>query len=255
MFVRDKARPVKRWGIQFRSVLEVNVAEQLDALDVGWAYERAVPGVRYLPDFLITGRRSDWTTDEPADPAMDLPAYIEVKPPEALYAVRDAVGLGERFIGSHRYQMGWRDVAEMADELHKPKRLAEHLGCNVLVAHAINRSRTLAVVMHPDGITVTREHPLVNWRSVLAEREREAWRRRMRAEAAERERERQAKAAEYEAERQDRRVRLLRWFRAQPYRVAMYDGWCHVCGADMAAADLVIAKHDERWYRCCRSHL
>lgn len=252
MFVRDKAKPVKRWGIQFRSVLEVNVAEQLDALDIGWVYERAVPGVRYLPDFLLTGTRSDWTTSEPADPDMQLPAYIEVKPPEALYAIRDAVGLGERFEGHYRYDLTWREVAEMADELHKPKRLAEHLNADVLVAHAINRNRTLAVVMHPDGLTVTRDHPLVNWKSVVAEREAEARRREWELRNAEE----RARREGFESERREQQaLTVLRWFRQQDVRRARYDGWCHVCGNEREADLLVIARHGDRWLRCCEAHL
>ena len=85
----------------FRSHLEVLVAQELDEHGVNWDYERFVtlpngPQVRYLPDFTINS----------ANPALQLPQWVEAKPQQFLYDLRDLLGVtrrnGERFSGEIR---------------------------------------------------------------------------------------------------------------------------------------------------------
>lgn len=246
MWQRNEARPTKYRDILFRSALEARVAEELDGLGVTWRYELpahegcpSVPAVPYLPDFTIV--------DAPAD--LELPLWVEVKPADLLYAVRDHAGCPELFDGTRVAELNWRQLFDaQLDEVWKPKRLAELAGRPVLVVYQINRTRSLSVLMRPDRIELSRAHPTVNRRGVLRTREREEEQRRWR-EQYEREK--------AEREKQDRlwRQQVIAYAQANG-RPARFGGRCAICKQEEAAASLVIFRAaDDQWAAVCRSHL
>jgi len=173
----------------FRSHLEVLVAQELDEHGVNWEYERPVvlpsgPQVRYLPDFTINS----------ADHALELPRWVEAKPQQFLYDLRDALGVtrrhGERFSGEVRHDnVTSRDLQNLlVQELWKPKRLAELTGQSVLVLGTVGGTSCLSIEMCADSIRFSRQHPFVNWLGIQKAKERELKRLQWGAEAAERQR-------------------------------------------------------------------
>ena len=245
VFVRDQTEKVVRWGIPFRSVLEVSVAEELDRLGIEWAYERGVEGIHYLPDFTVLMVPDD---------EMDCPQWIEVKPPEALYAVRDYMGLASNFDGQANELFTSDDMRKMAPELCKPKKLAELQDEPVLVVSAINRNRTLSIMMHPGRITISRSHPLVNWKSVLSERERVSRRTEWVRQAQEREAARWVEAVRREDERHAEMAALLEKLRYLEHFRAKYDGRCVICEEPRPALELNLSWLNEKCYAACRAH-
>lgn len=241
MWSRDENRPGIYKGIRFRSTLEVNVAEQLDRLEVVWLYEEPLDQakhIRYLPDFTITL----------ADPELDLPQWVEVKPGGLLYAVRDKARLDEKFEGVHRLAITADNLGQAGfDELAKPKALAEATGQSVLAVSAINRFRTLSILLAPDHIELSRSHPTVCRQQVLREQEYEAQRRQWEIEAEQRRIDREGQEAA-------RLAAVLAAARANN-RPARYDGWCWHCGQEQIAEMLVIFPAQDRWGACCRIHL
>jgi len=240
MWHRNEARPVMYNGITFRSALEAKVAEELDGLDVLWEYERRTPFTeRYLPDFTITE----------AHPDLELPRWVEVKPAELLYAVRDYLDVPERFDADQWRWVIARGLHEaQLTEIPKPKRLAEVSGEPVLVVSAINRNRTLSLWLNQDGIRFSKRHPAVNHKQVLLDRareaEHEAWR--LRYEEQARQRAEQATA---------RRANNLAWAQAVTSRPARFEGVCIVCFELHPATNLRIANHSGRWLAFCSKHL
>lgn len=184
----------------FRSRLEFEVAQELDEHDVDWGYEQPVilpdgKSPHYLPDFTI----------HEADEDLELPQWIEAKPQQFLYDLRDTLGVtrkaGEKFNGvvdvngvehSHLQSMG-------IDELWKPKLLAEITGETVLVIGGVGGVSKLTAEMTPRGIRFRRDHPFVNWAGVLKRRESERQRREAAERHAEYERQRAQREAEWEA--------------------------------------------------------
>jgi hypothetical protein len=173
----------------FRSHLEVLVAQELDHHGVSWDYERPVSlpsqlPLPYLPDFTI----------DSASEALELPRWIEVKPQQFLYDLRDLLGVtrrhGDRFSGEViRGEVTAKDLREMLlQELWKPKRLAELTGESVLVIGTVGGTSSLSVEMCVDSIRFSRSHPFVNWLGVQKAKERERKRLQWEAEAAERQR-------------------------------------------------------------------
>lgn len=255
MWVRDEAKPTPYGGVEFRSALEARVAEQFDVLGVDWRYEvkphEAVswfsgsyepdppPVTGYLPDFTVM--------DAPED--LQLPLWVEVKPAELLYAVRDHLGCPERFDSDFVSDINATQIHEAnLTEIWKPKRLAEFYERDVLVVYQINRNRTLSILMQPDRVVLSRRHPAVNYRQVVADREkaeREArWRAQREAEDATRKREHAQLVAEW--------VHHVR----QNGRPARYDGRCLLCGtAQPATAILIAQSSDGAWRALCRSHI
>jgi len=239
MWFRDESEPFKYTGVPFRSGLEAAVAKNLDDMGVEWAYERGVEGVnKYLPDFTILESLT----------AMQFPQWIEVKPPELLYAVRDHLGIPERFVDDVRADITAQQIYDAGlSEIWKPKALAEHQHEAVLVVSKINRNRTLSIEMYPEHVVLSKRHPGVNWREVKKEEERQRRQAQWRAEAAER-------AAERAREDEQRRADNLAWAMSVDSRPARYDGWCIVCSAHKPACDLLIARHDDRWLAFCSAH-
>ncbi len=171
----------------FRSQLEVKVAAELDHQSVRWEYERPVQladgrSPRYLPDFTITAAPSE----------LKLPHWLECKPQEFLYALRDVLGVtrkhGDRFQGEVVLPgVTAQDLRELLiEELWKPKRLAELTGEPVLVLGTVGAISSLSVEMRPDGILFSRSQPFVNWLGIQKAKERELKRLQWETEAAER---------------------------------------------------------------------
>lgn len=239
MWHRDDAKPTKYGDTLFRSALEAKVAQQLDKLGVNWAYEQPVDGTTgYLPDFTITE----------APEHLHLPRWVEVKPAELLYAVRDHLGHPERFEGTQTSTLdstGMRDA--QLTEVWKPKRLAEITGKAVLVVSAINRNRTLSILLLSDRIELSRAHPAVNHRQVLLDRERDEREAQWRAEADQRQ-------AARDAEHRQWQQQVVAYVRTNG-RAARFDGWCQICRQQRQAAALLIFQDTEgRWAAICRLH-
>lgn len=173
----------------FRSHLEVLVAQELDEHGVNWDYERFVvlpdgPQVRYLPDFTINNANLD----------LQLPQWVEAKPQQFLYDLRDVLGVtrrhGERFSGEIRHEnVTAKNLQDLlVQELWKPKRLAELTGKSVLIVGTVGGTSSLSIEMFPDSIQFSRQHPFVNWLGIQKAKERERKRLELEAEAAERQR-------------------------------------------------------------------
>ena len=171
----------------FRSHLEVLVARELDEHQVKWDYERPVQlanqqPLRYLPDFTINSAASE----------LELPRWVEAKPQDFLYSLRDLLGItrkhGDRFAGVITYEnIKAKDLQDMlVQELWKPKRLAELTGESVLVIGTVGATSSLSVEMCANSIRFSRQHPFVNWIGIQKARERERKRLQWEAEAAER---------------------------------------------------------------------
>lgn len=244
------AAPPERWkGIQFRSKLELHVARHLDDLGLGWQYERPVEHngrrIRYLPDFTMV-------TDTPEAEEWAAPDFIEVKPQEFIYSLRDHLGVDEHLDGDMEREHE-ADAAHLRDldieELWKPKALAELLGCTVLVCGGVNRSRTLSVLMQPDRMVFQRNHPIVNTKGVLAEAEREAKRQRWAAEAERWRQQREQEQAQRQAARLEQFGRLIRH---ADRRQAQFEGQCWWCGERKTAIELSIFRSADRWVPICK---
>lgn len=245
MWSREDARPVTWKGIQFRSMIEAKVAKELDGLGVRWEYEAPVQGVNwYLPDFTII--------DAPEE--LQLPRWVEVKPGDLIYNLRDYVGCPERAPEgdhdgyTHTSAITAKQVHDIPiEEIWKPKRLAEWTGEPLLVVSAINRDRTIGAVMHPDHVELGWSHPAVNWRRIVKQREAEA-----RWEAQRREWEKLQ--AQREAEAAELRAELVRLARLRG-RSSRYDGWCKICQTENPAQNLMAFRYEDRWITVCRSHV
>lgn len=161
----------------FKSALERVVADELDSHSVQWVYELppklpAGKKVYYLPDFTI----------RESPPDLMLPFWLEVKPQQMLYDLRDDLGVtrrhGDKFSGEIVIEnVWWENIAELRSiELAKPKKLAEITGASVLVIGGVGGVSRLSIEMRPEEIIFSRSHPFPNWRAVLVKREREAQR-------------------------------------------------------------------------------
>lgn len=165
------------------------VARELDEHGVQWQYEQRVVlpdgrSPRYLPDFLI----------EEASPELQLPQWVECKPQDFLYALRDLLGVtrkhGDRFSGEVICEGVTSETLRglLVDELWKPKMLAELTGKCVLLVGTVGAVASLSIEMRPDSVCFSREHPFVNWIGIQRAKERERKRLQWEAEAAERQR-------------------------------------------------------------------
>lgn len=248
MWKREEAQPTNYKGQRFRSLSEAKVAKDLDALGVQWIYEKPVEGVNwYLPDFTITK----------APQALALPSWIEVKPADALYALRDHLNLDERFEGEHSANLSAREIHDIPiGEIWKPKRLAEKTGQLVLIVSAINRTSTLSVTAGPETVVLSRCHPTVNYRKVA----RDAARRERERQTAAYLQEQQALREEQEA---NRRALHRRWSReaitwaANHGRQAKYPGRCRVCHQWREDASELLMYHagEAGWVILCVAHV
>lgn len=243
MWTRHEARPTTYGDIQFRSGLEAAVAREFDRLGVEWAYEEPVDGVRYLPDFTIYYAPED----------LDLPRWVEVKPADLLYSVRDHFGAPERFDDDLTFRCSSDDLkAAGIEEIWKPKKLAELVGEGVLVVSKIARNRSLSVSMWTNVVVLSRSHPCVNHRQVELEQERAEEQERRRI-AYQRQREQQEAA---DRKYVDGLIVLAKEFG----RPARYGGWCVACHRQRDAEQLVILHNSDYgtrggWLALCREHL
>lgn len=159
---------------EFRSQLEARVAQEMDSLGVSWEYEQQVrlPGgklIPYLPDFSIVA----------SPPELELPDWVECKPLQYLYDLREAMGIDRRYgdkfgspiavLGVNSYSLQSLKLIELA----KPKRLAELSGKCVLVVGTVGACNTLSVEMGPEKMIFSRNHPFVNQHGIEKAKEKE----------------------------------------------------------------------------------
>lgn len=154
-----------------------------------------------------------------------LPRWVECKPQDFLYSLRDLLGVtrkhGDRFAGEIVCEgVASDDLRSMlVEELWKPKRLAEITGDSVLVVGTVGGVSSLSIEMGPASIKFSRQHPFVNWVGIQKAKERERKRLEWEAEAAERQRlfeedqkrQRQAMARELEATLAFRHLGPTKW--------------------------------------------
>lgn len=181
----------------FRSHLERQVAGELTRLGVSWRYEVAVslPGrsfIPYLPDFTID-----------VDAAhLGIPTWVECKPQQMLYTLRDVTGVtrraGEYFKADVTVEgiTAADFVAQDQAELAKPKRLAELSGQPVLVVGGVQGTNSLSVLLTESSAVFSRTNPFVNQRGVQRAQEQ-----------ARRAAESEARMAVWEKQRQEREAR------------------------------------------------
>jgi len=241
----------------YRSDLERRVAEEMTALGVTWRYEVPVrlPGVldlRYLPDFVI---------DE-AKPDLLLPAWVECKPMQMLYTLRDVLGVtrrvGEYFKddvsveGLTSTDLHDRDLGELA----KPKRLAELSGLDVLLVGAVQGTNSLSALLTPTGCVLSRQHPLVNQRGLQRQAERDEkharWERESRERMAAYETERAAKARSESAGRAEV---VASWVANLAGATPRFASSCYGCGStgiDGYIYRVAYMNGTEGWQRVCR---
>lgn len=249
IWTRDETRPTVYNGVAFRSASEAKVAHELDNLHVPWQYERPAERTVLFPDGTVLGYLPDFTLGPCSrDHELELTVWLEVKPSELLYVVRDHLGCPERLEGSFFAEASAKELqAAGLEEIWKPKRLAELSGLGVLVVNRINRNRTLSALMTPTGVELSKSHPLVNYRQVVRNRERDEQATRQRAEMERRQ-------AAYEEQRRLWQ-RLVVDLACRQNRPARFDGWCAVCQQQQPAANLVIVQVEGRWTPLCRTHL
>jgi hypothetical protein len=233
--------------IKFRSALEEKVAQELDRLEVEWAYERQVvlpdgSSPYYLPDFTILDVPSDGIN-------LQLPRWVEVKPMQFLYDVRDLSGVtrrcGDKFTYDVRVQgvdsavlRGW------SSELWKQKMLAEVTGEPVLVVGCVGAMSSLSILCTDRELVMSRQHPFVN--QVGVERERQRAERDAERQVEQRkwhlhreQLQRQAEQRRLEQEQADATYRrqLMAYIRRQPTsRRNSYDQACGNCATIVPAS-------------------
>jgi hypothetical protein len=240
----------------FRSHLEVLVAQELDEHGVNWDYERPVvlpkrPPLPYLPDFTINT----------ASAALELPRWVEAKPQQFLYDLRDILGItrrhGDRFSGEVvREEITAKDLRDMlVQELWKPKRLAELTGESVLVVGTVGGTSCLSVEMCVNSIRFSPQHPFVNWLGVQKAKERERKRLQWEAEAAERQR------LWHEQQEQQRRAaarQLQETLRFKHLGPTKWNRACFGCGAFVQAGagslrKVLFTDGNHEWRVLCSS--
>lgn len=191
----------------FRSRLEREVADELDEHGVIWTYEQPAQlpaGIvfHYLPDFTVD-------TAQPRQDPTPLPQWIEVKPQEFLYDLRDTLRVtrqyGERFAGTVSVETTAKDLYErQVEELWKPKYLAEVTGQTVWVVGGVGGTSRLSVAMTASAVEFTRDNWFVNWPGTQARRKREERRRELEERASEWQAERERIAADLALKAQQR---------------------------------------------------
>jgi hypothetical protein len=246
--MRNEAKPVTKWDISFKSTSEVNVAIALNDLGIGWVYEKPLEeDIRYRPDFTIHTASKDF----------QCPKWIEVKPRELIYAARDYFNVPERFDDDIRVPATLEDFQSINPdmELCKPKYLAELSKQSVLVVYQINKHRSLSIEMRPDCAIFSRSHPLVNWKRVVIEREKEIRRQEWQRQYRQQEIERVNRQREEAAADQERAAQVARRFSELDHRPARFSGSCCVCRYRRGAEFMRIARFNDRWVACCSEHL
>lgn len=209
---------------KFRSHLEVLVSKELDAHGVDWEYERPIYGrnnlqLPYLPDFTINS----------ADQSLRLPMFIEVKPQDFLYLLRDLLGVtrshGDRFAG----EVVCKDVTAkdlqnmLVQELWKPKRLAEMTGESILVVGTVGAVSSLSIEMCADSIKFSRQHPFVNSVGIERAKERERKRQQWEAESMERQ------ALWRQEQKLNQQIKINETLRFRHLGATKWDRYCFGC--------------------------
>lgn len=251
----------------FRSRLEVEIAAELDRLNIHHGYEvrwtnpETGETVPYDPDFTI----------EPSDEAeaLRLPKWVEGKPQQMIYDLYEVLGLkrkiGERFTEDIEVRgIGSTDLERMHfKELRKPKKLAEISGECVLVVGVVGATNRLSVEMRPRTIVFSRSHPFVNQHGEEKRREQEERRQRQDEERRHWERDRARRLREAEERDQARRAvdaatapdRVRRINAASTRAITpKFASSCAACGArgDNGSAHLcTLANGNTRWFRIC----
>lgn len=243
-------------GIAFRSRLEGEIAAELDAHEVEWTFEQPVAlesgrQVRYLPDFTIH--------DAPEE--LRLPPWVEGKPQQFLYDLRDTLGI-TRSVGEYFTEdvvVEDVDADELTrrhiDELWKPKKLAEMADQSVLVVGGVGGTNRLSVEMRPTAVVFSRSHPFPNWRGYQRKLER-ATQQAVWAKEAE------ARRNQYEVERQEQEER--RSAEQQIFRDAFiavvqmgdrlrprFGGPCTRCGVYTTPDQAGLYRIYDRWVVAC----
>ena len=243
---------------EFRSQLEVLVASELTACGVDWSYESPVilrDGRRcpYLPDFLINKANAD----------LELPKWIECKPQQFLYDLRDTLDLTRRYGDKFNtpIELEGCNAQELKNlevqEIWKPKRLAELTGESVLVVGGVGRVQTLTIQMNAESITFSRTNPFVNWKGVEQQKERAARDAQYREQAAQRQAEYEAAAEARKLKQIQRRTNLLLHVRqAKPRGSNRYESQCCDCGATVperigSLRSVLFADQSSRFFVLC----
>ena len=231
-----------------RSKLEVNMALTLTEFGVAWDYERPTgQELPYRPDFTILGTPNHLGLGQGAA------RWIEVKPQEMLYALRDHCKVEELFpIGEQRHvTITAFDLSEAGvEELWKPKRLAELTDEQVLICAAANRSHTLSVLATPTELIFDRDHPFVcakgHAKRVERDLQRKAWREQYERERAEREAIDVARAA-------DRLKALSHIATTWRESKARYAGRCESCRDEFLPEHLTLMRGPmaQQWAPLC----
>lgn len=233
-------------GNGYRSSLEARCAEALRTIGLVAEYERKTEfSVHYLPDFTVTGQME--SEEAAVAYAVKMEAYeeagglgrsfqwIEVKPPDFLYRLRDDLGVtrraGEYFKGAVTVKCTADDFRARADaeafrELWKPKKLAEKSGRNVLVVGNAHGTSSLTILMTPDAAIFERNHPVANWKHWTIDAER-------RERRAREEEQRRLELERFKAEKQREHERMISAIRAElpriPLLVNRYTNRCVFC--------------------------
>jgi len=196
---------------EYRSHLEQQIADELAAHSIDVSYELPVEwpaGVRapgYVPDFYVHPVQTVFDALGP-DP-LPLPRWIEGKPSQMMYALRDDLGVTRQH---GAYFAGTIDVPEVDAamlwkrdhrELFKPKRLAEIMGEPVWVVGGVGGKDQLSMTMLPDRILFHRDNWFVNWPGYKRRIEREESRQRAEIERAAWQERRDEYERQYEAQR------------------------------------------------------
>lgn len=235
----------------FRSHLEKLIADELHAHCIEFTYEQEVDwpagmNVKYIPDFYIHPEQTvfDALSPEP----LPLPRWVEGKPIQFLYDLRNYLGVtrrhGEMFSGTVEVPgIEGKHLWEHHRELAKPKRLAEVMGEPVWVVGGVGGKSQLSMTMLPEAILFHRDNWFVNWIGYKRRIEREEASRRQAEEREawlERRAEMDREAAERRAanERQAVEQRARQWAIIRTYRVVganKYDKPCWQCGEVVGA--------------------
>lgn len=252
----------------FRSKLEQDIADELDAIGIVWEYEQPVilpdgTSPRYLPDFQIVCAHPE----SGVDCGLDLPAWIEGKPQEFIYDLRDSLGItrryGDRFQGTVVAEVTADDIrGRHIEELWKPKKLAEATGQVVLVVGGVGGINRLTCEMRPEGVAFQRDNWIANHRGYEQRRERAEREARYEADRRvwqEQHAEREARQAEAEAERQQERARQMKVILShKPAGFNRFAGSCVGCGGHVPEQrgnlrSVPLVGGGSRWLVTCTS--
>ena len=241
-------------NVDYRSGLEVKIKAELNAHSVKYEYEpknikllNGKPCKGYWPDFGILD----------ASPELELPPYLEVKPQQFLYDLRNFFGItrryGEKFVGDLFIDCDFKTLQELKSELWKPLRLAEMTGEDVLCLGTVGGTSSLSITMTPKGLIFRRDHPFVNFTGVLKRKERDTKRRLQEIEH-------QKYLQEQEKGRQELERQSFLNYKSciQMNMPTQFDQDCMVCGVLVPACEGHLVKHPvrtssgrTRWLVCC----